>query len=279
MDCQQGQIRSDSQTGIHLPGSGFRSVQGCLLSNRGQVPVYSAGHSSSASQHLHYSTPGDAPFRLASLHREASSSRSPAHETSSVSSQETLQLPVERCSGFSILFRPLCEGSSKVVVTQEQCHGRSSSSPTEVCNIHLYGCLSSGLGSSLCTHDCPRSLVDSAVQTAHQCSGAQGCAPGPQDLCSSVVLSTKDHPGCLRQHNCLCLHKQAGRHPILGHVCPNLAPVCLLSEEQGCSFSKTCSRGHESCGRPTLEVSSDPSHGVVSQSSDLPVVVSDRLPS
>ena len=126
---------------------------------------------------------------------------------------------------------------------------------TQVCNIHLHGCFSSGLGSSLCTHDCPRSLVDSAVQTAHQCSGAQDCAPGPQDLCSSVVLSTKDHLGCLRQHNCLCLHKQAGRHSLLGHVCPNLAPVCLLSEEQGCSFSKTCSRGHESCGRPTLEVS------------------------
>ena len=49
VDCQQGQIRSDSNAGIHLPGSGFRSVQGCLLSNRGQVPSYSGSHSSSAS--------------------------------------------------------------------------------------------------------------------------------------------------------------------------------------------------------------------------------------
>ena len=30
----------------------------------------------------------------------------------------------------------------------------------------------------------------------------------------------------------VCLHKQAGRYSLLGHFCPNLASVCLLSEEQ-----------------------------------------------
>ena len=64
----------------------------------------------------------------------------------------------------------------------------------------------------------------------------------------------------------------------MGHVCSDLAPVCLLSQEQGCSYSKTCSRGHESCGRPTLQVSTDPSYRVVSQSQGLQVVVSNRLP-
>ena len=145
-------------------------------------------------------------------------------------------------------------------------------------DIHLHGCLSSGLGSSLCSHDCSRLLVDSAVQTAYQCSGAQGCAPGSQDLCPSVIPSSKDYSGSLRQHNCLCLHKQTRGHSLLGHVCPDLAPVCLLSQEQGCSYSKTRSRGHESCSRPTLQVSTDPSYRVVSQSQDLQVAVTNRLP-
>ena len=105
-----------------------------------------------------------------------------------------------------------------------------------------------------CAHMCPRSLFDSAGETAHQCSGAQSCAPGSQDFCPSVIPSSKDYSGSLRQHNCLCLHKQTRGHSLLGHVCPDLAPVCLLSQEQGCSFSKTCSRGHESCDRPTLQV-------------------------
>ena len=74
--------------------------------------------------------------------------------TPSVSSQETFQLPPEGCPVFFILLRPFGEGSSKVVVTKEQCHGASSSSPTQICNIHLHGCLNSGLGSSLCSHDC-----------------------------------------------------------------------------------------------------------------------------
>ena len=146
------------------------------------------------------------------------------------------------------------------------------------CNIHLHGCLSSGLGSSLCSHDCPRSLVDSAVQTAHQCSGAQSCAPGSQDFCTSVIPSSKDYSGSLRQHHCLCLHKQTRGHPLLEPVCPDLASVCLLSQEQGCSYSKTRSRGHESCGRPTLQVSTDPSYRVVPQSQDLQVAVTNRLP-
>ena len=124
----------------------------------------------------------------------------------------------------------------------------------------------------------PPKSVDSVAQTAHQCSGAQGCAPGSQDLCSSAVPSTKVYSGSLRQHNCLCLYKQTRGLSLLGHVCPDFAPVCLLSQEQGCSFSKTCSRGHESYGRPTLQVSTDPSHRVVSQSQDLQVVVSNRLP-
>ena len=125
-----------------------------------------------------------------------------------------------------------------MVVTEEQSHGASSTAPTQICNIHLHGCLSSGLGSSLCSHDCPRSLVDSAVQTAHQCSGAQSCPPGSQDFCPSVIPSSKDYSGSLRQHNCLCLHKQTRGHSLLGHVWSDLAPVCLLSQEQGCSFSK-----------------------------------------
>ena len=196
--------------------------------------------------------PGYAPFGSTSFHREVSTSGSPSYATPSISSQEKLQLPPKRCPGFSIHLGPFSEGSSKVVVTEEQCHGASSTAPTQVCNIHLHGCLSSGLGSSLCSHDCPRSLVDSTVQTAYQCSGAQGCAPGSQDLCPSVIPSSKDYSGSLRQHNCLCLHKQTRGHSLLGHVCPDLAPVCLLSQEQGCSYSKTCSRGHESCSRPTL---------------------------
>ena len=257
VDCKEGEVRLASKASVQFPGSGFRPVQGCLLSHRGQVPGY-------------------APFGSSSLHREVSTL--PSHATPSVLSQETLQLPPERCPGFSILLRPFSEGSSKVVVTKEQCHGASSTAPTQICNIHLHGCLSSGLGSSLCSHDCPRSMVDLAVQTAHQCFGAQGCAPGSQDLCSSAIPSTKGYPGGLRQHNCLCLHKQTRGHLLLGHVCPDLAPVCFLSQEQGCSFSKVCSRGHESCGRPTLQVSTDPSHRVVSQSPDLQVVVSNRLP-
>ena len=77
--------------------------------------------------HNTFTTPRQvAPFRF------TSSSGSSAHETSSVSSQETLQLQPERCPGFSILLKPFREGSSKVVVTQEQCHGKSSSSPTQV---------------------------------------------------------------------------------------------------------------------------------------------------
>ena len=178
----------------------------------------------------------------------------------------------------SIHLGPFSEGSSKVVVTEEQCHGASTTAPTQVCNIHLHGCLSSGLGSSLCSHDCPRSLVDSAVQTAHQCSGAQSCALGSQDFCTSVIPSSKDYSGSLRQHHCLCLHKQTRGHPLLGPVCPDLASVCLLSQEQGCSYSKTRSRGHESCGRPTLQVSTDPSYRVVPQSQDLQVTVTNRLP-
>ena len=99
-----------------------------------------------------------------------------------------------------------------------------------------------------------------------------------QDLCPSVIPSSKDYSGSLRQHNCLCLHKQTRGHSLLGHVCPHLAPVCLLSQEQGCSYSKTRSRGHESCSRPTLQVSTDPSYRVVSQSQDLQVAVTNRLP-
>ena len=141
-------------------------------------------------------------------------------------------MPPERCPGFSIHLGPFSEGSSKVVVTEAQCHGASSTPPTQVCNIHLHGCLSSGLGSSLCSHDCPRSLVDSAVQTAHQCSGPQSCAPGSQDFCTSVIPSSKDYSGSLRQHSCLYLHKQTRGHSFLGTVCPDLASVCLLSQEQ-----------------------------------------------
>ena len=244
----------------------------------GQVPVHSGGYSSSAFQPPYYSTPGYAPFGSTSFHREVSTSGSPSYATPSISSQEKLQLPPKRCPGFSIHLGPFSEGSSKVVVTEEQCHGASCTAPTQVCNIHLHGCLSSGLGSSLCSHDCPRSLVDSAVQTAHQCSGAQSCAPGSQDFCTSVIPSSKDYSGSLRQHHCLCLHKQTRGHPLLGPVCPDLASVCLLSQEQGCSYSKTCSRGHESCGRPTLQVSTDPSYRVVPQSQDLQVAVTNRLP-
>ena len=185
VNCKQGEVRLASKASVHLPGPGFRPVQGCLLSNRGQVPVHSGLNLSSAFQPLYYSKPGYAPFGSSSFHREDSTSGSPSHATPSVLSQETLQLPPERCPGFSFLLRPFSEGSSKVVVTKEQCHGTSSTAPTQICNIHLHGCLSSGLGSSLCSHDCPRSMVDSAVQTAHQCFGAQGCAPGPQDQVAS----------------------------------------------------------------------------------------------
>ena len=267
MDSKQGEVRFASKSNLHLPGPGFRPVQGGLLSNRGQVPVHSGGYSSSAFQPPYYSTPGYAPFGSTSIYREVNTSGSPSYATPSVSSQEELQLPPERCPGFSILLGPFSEGSSKVVVTEEQCHGASSTAPTQICNIHLDGCLSSWLGSSSCSHDCPRS----AVQTAHQCSGAQSCAPGSQDLCPSVIPSSKDYSGSLRQHNCLCLYKQTRGHSLL-------APVCLLSQEQGCSYSKTRSRGHESCGRPTLQVSTDPSYRVVSQSQDLQVVVTNRLP-
>ena len=103
-------------------------------------------------------------------------------------------------------------------------------------------------------------------------------APGSQDFCTSVIPSSKDYSSSLRQHHCLCLHKQTRGHPLLGPVCPDLASVCLLSQEQGCSYSKTCSRGHESCGRPTLQVSTDPSYRVVPQSQDLQVTVTNRLP-
>ena len=170
VDCKQGEVRLASKASFHLPGPGFRPVQGGLLSNRGQVPVHSGGYSSSAFQPPYYSTPGYAPFGSTSLYREVSTSGSPSYATPSISSQEELQLPPERCPGFSIRLGPFSEGSSKVVVTEEQCHGASSTAPTQICNIHLHGCLSSGLGSSLCSHDCPRSLVDSAVQTAHQCA-------------------------------------------------------------------------------------------------------------
>ena len=141
MDCKQGEVRLASKASFHLPGPGFRPVQGGLLSNRGQVPVHSGGYSSSAFQPPYYSTPGYAPFGSTSL-----------------------------------------------------------------------------------------------------------------------------------------LHKQTRGHSLLGHVCPDLAPVCLLLQEQGCSYSKTRSRGHESCDRPTLQVSTDPSYRVVSQSQDLQVVVTNRLP-
>ena len=199
VDCKQGEVRLASKASFHLPGPGFRPVQGGLLSNRGQVPVHSGGYSSSAFQPPYYSTPGYAPFGSTSLYREVSTSGSPSYATPSISSQQKLQLPPERCPGFSILLGPFSEGSSKVVVTEEQCYGASSTAPTQICNIHLHGCLSSGLGSSLCSHDCPRSLVDSAVQTAHQCSGAQSCAPGSQDFCPSVIPSSKDYSGSLRQ--------------------------------------------------------------------------------
>ena len=189
VDCKQGEVRLASKASFHLPGPGFRPVQGCLLSYGGQVPVYSGGYSSSAFQPLYYSTPGYAPFGSTSLHRIVSTSGSPSHATPSVSFRETFQLPPERCPGFSILLGPFSEGSSKVAVTEEQCQGPTAS--TQICNIHLHGCLSSGLGSSLCSHDCPRLLVDSAVQTAHQCSGAQDCAPGSQDFCSSVIFFIK----------------------------------------------------------------------------------------
>ena len=278
MDCKQGEVRFASKASFHLPGPGLRPVQGGLLSNRGQVPVHSGGYSSSAFQPPYYSTPGYAPFGSTSFHREVSTSGSPSYATPSISSQEKLQLPPKRCPGFSIHLGPFSEGSSKVVVTEEQCHGTSSTAPTQVCNIHLHGCLSSGLGSSLCSHDCPRSLVDSAVQTAHQCSGAQSCALCSHDFCTSVIPSSKDYSGSLRQHHCLCLHKQTRGHPLLGPVCPDLASVCLLSQEQGCSYSKTRSRGHESCGGPTLQVSTDPSYRVVPQSQDLQVAVTNRLP-
>ena len=99
-------------------------VQGGLLSYRGQVPVHSGGYSSSAFQPPYYSTPGYAPFGSTSLYREVSTSGSPSYATPSISSQEELQLPPERCPGFSILLGPFSEGSSKVVVTEEQCHWR-----------------------------------------------------------------------------------------------------------------------------------------------------------
>ena len=76
---------------------------------------------------------------------------------------------------------------------------------------------------------------------------------------------------------CAYINKLGG-HSLLGHVCSDLASVCLLSQEQGCSYSKTRSRGHESCSRPTLQVSTDPSYRVVSQSQDLQVAVTNRLP-
>ena len=55
VDCKQGEVRLVSKASFHLPGPGFRPVQGCLLSYRGQFPVYSGGYSSSAFQPLYYS--------------------------------------------------------------------------------------------------------------------------------------------------------------------------------------------------------------------------------
>ena len=232
VDCKQGEVRLASKASFHLPGPGFRPVQGGLLSNRGQVPVYSGGYSSFAFQPPYYSTPGYAPFGSTSLYREVSTSGSPSYATLSISSQEELQLPPERCPGFSIRLGPFSEGSFKVVVTEEQCHGASSTASTQICNIHLHGCLSSGLGAH-CAH-----MIAQGHWSTQQ-SKLHINVLELKELCPSVIPSSKDYSGSLRQHNCLCLHKQTRGHSLLGHVCPDLAPVCLLSQEQSCSYSKT----------------------------------------
>ena len=277
LDCQQGKVRSDPKTGLHLSRSSLRPFQRSMLSNRGQVPVNSGSHPSSIEQHQHNSSPSHAPSGSSSFHREASTTGSSAHATSAVSTQETLRLHPDRCTGLSIHLTPFCEGSSEVVVRQEQCHVSGSTSSPQVCNIPLHRCFHSGMGSSLCSYDCSRPLVHSGVQTAHQCPGTQGCSQGSQSFCSLSVPSTKDHSDCLRQYNCLCLHQQTRRYPFMGNVCPNMAPLCPLHQEQGSSCSSAHSRSHESCCRPTLKVQSDHSHRMVSQPSDLQVAISDRL--
>ena len=64
-----------------------------------------------------------------------------------------------------------------------------------------------------------------------------------QDICSSLVLASRDTSDSIRQHCCLCFLFISRELPLLGHVYLFWHLLPLFLQEQVCSSTFSCSRG------------------------------------
>ena len=209
--------------------------------------------------------------------RPVSTSGSPSYATPSISSQEELQLPPERCPGFSILLGPFSKGSSKVVVTEEQCHGASSTAPTQILTSIYTDASAQGWGAH-CAH---------MIAQGHWSTQQSKLHINVLEL-KAVLLALKTFVPQLSLHQriiqvasdnttvCAYINKLGGtRSWDMFALTWHLFAFCRKNKVVLTARRSSC---HESCGRLTLQVSTDPSYRVISQSQDLQVVVTNRLP-
>ena len=257
---QSGEIGTGTKTGFRFrrlpvrpPGSKGQTDPRSVVS----YPVQNPG---SSGQPYLLCQEVNVPDRPANSNREAGTFRSFAHETHSMAPQEQLEGPRITFQGHSNSKRS--SSSSKVVAQIRKRTFRPAPTSFGTCPASLYRRLRRRLGRSLKQLYCKGLLEPSRKQVSHQLSRTESSLSGSQGVQTSLLKQ-----GCLgghRQHNCCCLHKQAGGDEVRLPLRPPVEDPDLVLEQQGHSKGQTHPREAQCHSRQVIPSGSDHPNRVVS---------------
>ena len=254
-----GEIRTCSHSNFSVPGVHVRSPSRDMLFTREKVS-FSTG-TTFPSVHISSHFPKVTYGSLGShgLYGEVSSVRSTSHETDPSGTKATVAVPEyfnsrsENCSLFGTYSSPA------MVVPAPKCYGDSATTPSSSIHIHLYGCLSGGMGCSHGSVHCPRVMVTRGQQTTLQSEGAQGSLSWTESSYSQIPRAS-GNSGDVGQHHSSLVYQQTRRDQMSSTCSVNMENFCLLSGQESPHSSQSHCRLFECACRHLVTKEPDSAH-------------------
>lgn len=262
LDSELGKVRTGSFAGFPVSGLPIRSSQRAGLSHRETVPETNSGTVSSVGKPPYNTSHVDDSIRSHGSNFQVGTLRAPTYETNTKGSCSSVGLEVSSGHANQNLIRGA--GTHSMVDHQRQCHGGCTITPTTGNVGGLHGCVYGGLGCTLHLPHRSGQMECSGTVPPHKCPGAESCFQSSSGIYGLSHQQTCSN--CYRQYNCCSIHKQTGRHSLLGAMCPTLANTGMVSDKEHCSICQTHTRLHKCHCRPSVPQGPDTSHGVVSAS-------------
>ena len=202
---------------------------------------------------------------IACISGENSTYGQDTHETFSVASQESLEIP-----DVSELTNSLDSDNDTtrgMVARPHKSNVRTITTSQGSRNTHLYRRLKRRLGRSYRQRFSKRTMVSSRTAPSYQPVRTKSSDSGSATLPPALQRETGSN--CLRQHDSGVLYQQTGRDTFLSNVCTDVETSDLVQQTQHHTQVKACSRCLERYrGRP-LTQGSNPGNRVVPVSKDI----------